>query len=326
VEQYVEDKGGENAVFGIPPPGAGALKLRWLVTVGCLVLATGAWGQSPEWSRSLGSLGYELYQVRAGDTVENIASRFGVSPQQIRSLNALPGGAQVSPGQSLAVMCSGRVDAEQAADTGAGEGSLREFEPQYGLVTASSPILSQCPPIPGAIHFEPAAGSSVIVTCEQGTHFGVVMIDGSTGWISKSAARLTGEAVPPAQLEAMLRGGRPDIVQHALQYLGTPYRYGGALPDDVDCSLLMQVVFAAHGISLPRTAAGQFEVGRPVDYPNLLPGDRLYFISKAGRINHTGIYIGAGQFVHASSRRGCVVADALTESTFWRRFVGARRS
>jgi len=290
------------------------------------VLATAAWGQSPEWPRSLESLGYELYQVRAGDTVENIAARFGVSPQQIRSLNALPGGAQVSPGQSLAVMRSGRVDAEQAADAGAGDGSLREFEPQYGAVTTRSPILSQCPPSPGAIHFEPAAGSSVIVTCEQGTHFGVVMIDGSTGWISKSAVRLTGEAIPPAQVEAMLRGGRPDIVQHGLQYLGTPYRYGGALPDNVDCSLLVQTVFAANGISLPRTAAEQFEVGWPVDYPNLLPGDRLYFISNTGRINHTGIYMGAGQFVHASARRGCVVTDALAESTYWRRFVGARRS
>ena len=290
------------------------------------MLATAAWGQSPEWPRSLGSLGYELYQVRAGDTVENIAARFGVSPQQIRQLNALPGGVQVSPGQSLAVMRSGRADAEAAGDTGAGDGGLREFEPQYGTVTIPSPILSQCPPTPGAIHFESAAGSSLIVTCEQGDYFGVVMIDGSTGWISKPAVRLTGEAIPPAQLEAMLRGGRPDIVQHALQYLGTPYRYGGALPDNVDCSLLVQTVFAAHGLSLPRTAAGQFEVGRPVDYPNLLPGDRLYFISKTGRINHAGIYMGASQFVHASSRRGCVVTDALTESGFWRRFAGARRS
>ena len=95
-----------------------------------------------------------------------------------------------------------------AAAMAPAEGSLRELPPQYGSVTASSPILSQCPPSPGAVHFEPAAGSSVIVTCEQGAHFGVVMIDGSLGWISKSAVRLTGETIPPAHLEAMLLGGQ----------------------------------------------------------------------------------------------------------------------
>ena len=309
---------------GIPPQGAGALKLIWSTALGCVLLATAAWGQSPEWPRSLASLGYEVYQVSAGDTVENIAARFGISPEQVRNLNALPGGAQVSPGQSLAVMRSRPAEAETAVD--AGDRSLREFDPQYGSVLFASPILSQCPPAAGAVHFQPAAGSSVIVTCEQGRYLGVVMIDGSTGWISKSAVRMTGEAIPPAQLETMLRGGRPDIVQYALQYVGTPYRYGGALPDNVDCSLLVQTVFSARGISLPRTAAEQFEVGQPVESPNLMPGDRLYFISSTGRINHTGIYMGAGQFVHASARRGCVTTDALAESTYWRRFAGARRS
>jgi cell wall-associated NlpC family hydrolase len=124
----------------------------------------------------------------------------------------------------------------------------------------------------------------------------------------------------------MLQGGRPDVVQEAMRYLGTPYRYGGRLPYDVDCSLLVQAAFGARGARLPRTAAEQFEVGQAVNYTELLPGDRLYFVSTSGRINHTGIYIGSGRFVHASSRKRCVAIDALGDRLYWSRFVGARRS
>ena len=151
-------------------------------------------------------------------------------------------------------------------------------------------------------------------------------LDGSAGWVPKSALSITDRTIPPDQLESMLNGGRPDIVQEALRYLDTPYRYGGKLPYNVDCSLLVQTAYTARGIRLPRTAAQQFEVGRSVSYNELLPGDRLYFVSTSGRINHTGIYIGNGRFVHASSRRKCVGIDALYDRIYWARFLGARRS
>jgi len=169
-------------------------------------------------------------------------------------------------------------------------------------------------------------GSELVAHAEQAECWGIVMIDGSTGWIAKSAVELTERTVPPEKLEILLKGGRPDIVQEAFRFLGTSYRYGGRLPYDMDCSLLVQTAYAARGISLPRTAREQFERGRPVDYTELLPGDRLYFVSRSGRINHTGIYIGNGRFIHASSRRGCVAVDGLTELMYWTRFVGARRS
>jgi LysM repeat protein len=260
---------------------------------------------------------YQIYQVQAGDTVENIAARFGVRGAAIRQLNDLHGKA-VTEGEAIAIPVSARP---------APRVSYHLIEPRYAVVTRPSAITDQPGP-PGAAGalYQPEIGSQLIVNAEQGEYFGVVMIDGTAGWIPKSCAQLTERTIPAEQLEEMIKGGRPDVVQEAMRYLGTPYRYGGRLPYNVDCSLLVQAAFGARDIRLPRTAAEQFGVGHPVHYRELLPGDRLYFVSRSGRINHTGIYIGDGRFVHASSRRDCVAIDALGDPTYWSRFVGARRS
>jgi hypothetical protein len=194
-------------------------------------------------------------------------------------------------------------------------------------VVVATPI-TRVPSAPGSpdVLYGAAANTRLVVGAEQGDHWGVVMIDGSTGWIPKSAVQMTDDPVPPDEMEILLKGGRPDIVQEAFRYLGTPYRYGGHLPLSVDCSLLVRTALAARGISLPRTAAAQYEHGQPVTFANLLPGDRLYFVDRSGRINHTGIYIGNGKFIHASARRGRVAVDSLLERQYWTRFLGARRS
>ncbi|MFB3881321.1 MAG: NlpC/P60 family protein [Armatimonadota bacterium] len=267
-------------------------------------------------------LSYEIYQVAVGDTIENVAARFGVSPSLIQQFNELPSG-QLRVGQSLAIpipVTPKRPDLPPMPP-------LNILEPRYALVTAGARITSEPLDVgPADVLFEPSSGTRLIVSAEQGDYWGVVMVDGSVGWIPKSSAQLTGETLSPEQLETMLKGGRPDIVQEAYRYLGTPYCYGGRLPYNVDCSLLVQTAYAARGIRLPRTAASQFEVGRSVGLSELLPGDRLYFVSRSGRINHTGIYIGNGRFIHASSRRGCVAVDSLYTRSYWTRFLGARRS
>jgi cell wall-associated NlpC family hydrolase len=268
---------------------------------------------------------YELYQVRPGDTVENIAARFGISPERIRTLNRVSPSAQPNPGRAIAIpITRPRPSAEMPAP--AADPAPRDLQPRYASVIASTPIRTQ-PNSPSAeVLYQPELGAQLIVVAEQSDHWGVVMVDGSTGWIPKTSAQLTDQTIDPDTLDAMLKGGRPDIVQEAFRYLGTPYRYGGHLPYNLDCSLLVQTVFASRGLRLPRTANAQYDHGQSVNSSNLLPGDRLYFVSKSGRINHTGIYIGGGRFIHASSRRGRVAVDKLAEPMYRTRFAGARRS
>ncbi len=267
---------------------------------------------------------YEIYQVQPGDTVENIAARFGVRASAIRQFNDL-GVAAVTEGQAIAIPLSARsAPKTRSADQ---RPALNLIDPCYAIVTTPCAITSQpSGPQVAQVLYEPEVGAQLIVNAERGDYCGVVMIDGSAGWIPKSCVELTERKIPAPELEEMLSGGRPDVVREALRYLGTRYRYGGRLPYDIDCSLLVQAAFGASGIRLPRMAAEQFEVGHRVNYEDLLPGDRLYFVNRSGRINHTGIYIGSGRFVHASSRRGCVAIDALNDPTYWSRFVGARRS
>jgi len=270
-------------------------------------------------------LSYEIYQVGNGDTIENIAARFGVSPDLIQQFNELASG-ELKLGQSLAIPIP-ITPSRRSPEMALAQTPLNIVEPRYATVTQASQITSEPLDVGPAdlLLYEPLSGTRVIVNAEQGDYWGIVMVDGSVGWIRKSAVQLTDEMLTAEQLERMLQG-RWDIVQEAYRYLGTPYRYGGRLPYNVDCSLLVQTAYAGRGIRLPRTAASQFEVGRSVGTSELLPGDRLYFVSRSGRINHTGIYIGNGRFIHASSRRGCVAVDLLATRMYSTRFCGARRS
>lgn len=114
------------------------------------------------------------------------------------------------------------------------------------------------------------------------------------------------------------------IVQTSMRYTGVPYVFGGTSPSGFDCSGFTRYVFAQSGIYLPRTADEQFEVGRHVSYSRLQPGDLVFFSTYAAGASHSGIYIGNGQFISATSSRG-VAIDSMNSSYWGSRYVGARR-
>ncbi|MFC6085348.1 C40 family peptidase [Sphaerisporangium aureirubrum] len=99
-------------------------------------------------------------------------------------------------------------------------------------------------------------------------------------------------------------GNARTALQFAYAQIGKPYRYGGTGPGAWDCSGLTQKSWAAAGVSLPRTAAGQYSWGasRRVSLNALQPGDLLF----ASGLGHVGMYAGNGQMVHAP-RTGDVV-------------------
>lgn len=105
------------------------------------------------------------------------------------------------------------------------------------------------------------------------------------------------------------------IVDYAYQFLGTPYLWGGTTPSGFDCSGFTQYVFKnAAGVSLPRTTYDQINVGVPVAYEDLQPGDLIF-----PHTGHVGIYIGGGQMIHAPS-----TGDVVKVSTVYK-FYTARR-
>jgi cell wall-associated NlpC family hydrolase len=117
-------------------------------------------------------------------------------------------------------------------------------------------------------------------------------------------------------------GGR--AVQIAAQFLGVPYRWGGARPDTgFDCSGLMMYVYAKLGISLTHYTGTQFHEGAPVPPAQLAPGDLVFFDASFSGPGHVGMYVGGGYFIHAPHSGDVVRVTPL--AAYASRFVGAIR-
>jgi len=112
------------------------------------------------------------------------------------------------------------------------------------------------------------------------------------------------------------------------EYLGVPYRRGGASKNGMDCSGFVRTLYDdLFNIELPHSSREQyrFPVLHKISKVRMQPGDLLFFSDKKKkRVNHVGVYLSGGRFIHASSSLGITVSR-LTESYWQKRFVGSRR-
>lgn len=116
------------------------------------------------------------------------------------------------------------------------------------------------------------------------------------------------------------------VLMRALSLVGTPYRFGGNTPESgFDCSGLVAYVYRDMlDRALPRTTAELARLGPPVGPTGIAAGDLVVF-GPAGSVNHVGIYVGEGRFVHAPSSGGTVRLDRV-DGPYWREhFQGGRR-
>ena len=115
------------------------------------------------------------------------------------------------------------------------------------------------------------------------------------------------------------------IVKNALNQLGRPYVFGGNSPAGFDCSGLVQYTHAQIGVNTPRVAAAQYQAAQPVEYSNLQAGDLVFFRLSNYKVNHVGIYMGQGFFIH-SPAPGKTVSVKNLRHPFWREHMtGAGR-
>jgi cell wall-associated NlpC family hydrolase len=119
------------------------------------------------------------------------------------------------------------------------------------------------------------------------------------------------------------------VIKIAKRYLGTRYVWGAEGPRGFDCSGFTQYVMRkSKGVRIPRVSRRQAYYGKYVSRRNLKPGDLIFFDTsrrRRGYVNHVGIYIGNGKFIHASSARHRVVITSLNSPFYKARFKWGRR-
>ncbi len=118
-----------------------------------------------------------------------------------------------------------------------------------------------------------------------------------------------------------------DLVSYAKQFVGVRYVYGGKSPKGFDCSGFVGYVYKNFGIKLNSSAASMYSNGVKVSKSALQAGDILFFDASSrkasGAIDHVGIYIGGGKFIHASTSNRKVIIQSLSE--YQGKYIGAKR-
>ncbi len=132
---------------------------------------------------------------------------------------------------------------------------------------------------------------------------------------------------PPRPSPAVPSVGKADSVGAraallATRYVGVPYRLGGQSPDGFDCSGLVWFVYRELGVSVPRTAAQQHAAARSIPGDQLRPGDLVFFYTS---VDHVGIYLGNGEFIHAPATGKTVTRAKLSSPYFILGFAGGGR-
>lgn len=196
----------------------------------------------------------------------------------------------------------------------------------YGLVNSSDVTVRSAPSTDGDAVATLDKGTSLTVTGFQDGWYSVKCTYGTTGYIRSDLIDLTDSASGSSQSSS-----GSQAVALAQSYLGVRYVYGGSTPKGFDCSGFTSYIMGKYGYSLPHTASGQWlgSTGSKVYSASALSVGDLVFFCDPSRSNgkvcsHAGIYIGDGQFIHASSAKYGVVISSLNEPYYAKYFVGGK--
>ncbi len=101
--------------------------------------------------------------------------------------------------------------------------------------------------------------------------------------------------------------------------IGKSYKNGKVGPETFDCSGFVYYLFKENNISIPRTSRNQSEFGIKLSREEIEIGDILSFdTTNAGHVNHSGLYLGEGEFIHASSGKAYGVTTSKLDKGFYK--------
>ncbi|MGJ9384603.1 C40 family peptidase [Salipaludibacillus sp. CF4.18] len=168
-------------------------------------------------------------------------------------------------------------------------------------------------------------GHGEFMTVSETNGVETLSLEGSNFWADNyiGAKRLTEEEAESLHPSTYEDHEHP-AVEHAMQYLDTPYVFGGNTLDGFDCSFLIQQVFReSSDVYLPRVTVDQHKLGKEIDLENIQPGDVLFFSAidleeenrGNGEVTHAGIYVGNDFMIHASRTEAMTQISYINE--YW---------
>ena len=184
----------------------------------------------------------------------------------------------------------------------------------YGMVSAS------------ALNVRSGPGSSYEKVKSLTSGAQVEILEKLDGWYRIEGGYVSADYI--LILDDSMSSLQAQIVAYARTFLGCAYVYGGNGPKSFDCSGLTKYVYKHFGYNINRTATQQLKNGVTVSKENLQPGDLVFFNSTNNDVNkatHVGIYIGNGQFLHASNKKLGVTITSLSDAYRVRTYTTARR-
>jgi peptidoglycan endopeptidase LytE len=266
----------------------------------------------------------ERYTVQSGDTLHDIAKTFGISVEMLKAANQLESNL-IKPNQILVILPPmGREKAHAVHKPG------KEADP---YIVKSGDTLSGLSVRTGVSVEEIKKWNHLQSNRLQiGQKLFLKKLDSSIedeeemGDGDQGVGALTGSGREEPRTSEPLekwtsQEERSLFVRVTKTFLGVPYRLGGATMRGIDCSAFVKKMYEIFGVALPRTAREQSCVGRPIGKDELEEGDLVFFQAQRARRTHVGIYIGNGEFVHASSWDKEVKVDHLDKPYFHQQFL-----
>ncbi|GAC1318919.1 MAG: hypothetical protein NVSMB2_13930 [Chloroflexota bacterium] len=294
------------------------------------------------------------YEVQPGDTLANIADVFGVDVSTILSSNGIDDPDTIKPGSEIRILPVKGVEytvgaSETLADIAwryqVDLGLLLDYndlnDPDMlsvgaKLVLPGGKMRADAIPAPAPIveaPVRPAVASAPIVQAAPAPKPAAAVQAPAPAPKPVAAAPKPAPAPkpgPPAPAPAAPAmatcGGGGAVVANAMKYLGYRYVFGGTSPAGFDCSGFVYFIHNHSGAPVGRGMWQQYNGGAHIPISALQPGDTVFFANTymAG-LSHDGIYIGGGQFIHASDESTGVTISSINSSYWQGHYAGATR-
>ena len=263
-----------------------------------------------------------VYKVKRGDTIYSIAKTYNMKVQTLKKLNNFKPHPKLMPGMELTVLGKPTIIKSRKKPkkhiVRRGE-TIWTITRKYNLTTQELRLLN-----PKIRTHSLKVGSILNISKEAAIK--LAKIKKSRKYkIHKS--RLSGVLARYQRRNSS--GSSKNVVAYAKRFLGSRYVWGASRPGAFDCSGFTQYVMRhAKRRSIPRVSRRQAYYGRYITRRNLRAGDLIFFDTsrrRRGYVNHVGIYIGNGKFIHASSAKHRVVITSLNKPFYRQRFMWGRR-